>query len=70
MKWARERARLDVDTAAKKLGRPPEDIRGWEDGTVIPSMAHARKASEVYQTVNRDFWRSEWFKEDQTHGFP
>lgn len=49
MKWARERARLDVDTAAKKLGRPPEDIRGWEDGTVVPSMAQARKASEVYK---------------------
>lgn len=49
MKWARERARLDVDTAAKKIGRPPEDIHGWEDGTVVPSMAQARKASEVYK---------------------
>jgi len=49
MKWARELARLDVDTAAKEIGRPLDEIRGWEDGTVVPTMAQARDASEVYQ---------------------
>ena len=49
MKWARERARLDVETAAKKIGRQAEEIQQWEDGTLQPTMAQARKASEVYK---------------------
>lgn len=66
MKWARERARLDVDTAAKKLGRPPEDIRGWEDGTIVPSMAQARKASEVYKRSLAVFYLPEPSKDFDT----
>ncbi len=49
MKWARERARFDVETAASKIGRPLEEISAWEDGSLQPSMAQARKASEVYK---------------------
>jgi len=49
MRWARERARLDVETAANKIKRPEKDIVAWEDGSLQPTMAQARKASEVYK---------------------
>ncbi len=49
MKWARERARLDVSTAAHKLGRPEDDIVRWESGEKRPTFAQAKKASEVYK---------------------
>jgi len=49
MKWARERARFDLETAANKIKRPEEDIVAWEDGSLQPSLAQARKASEVYK---------------------
>ncbi len=49
IKWARERARLDLETAAKRIGRPEDDITAWEDGSLRPSLPQARKASEVYK---------------------
>lgn len=49
MKWARERARLDVATAAHKLQRPEEDITKWESGEKRPTLAQAKKASEIYK---------------------
>ena len=49
MKWARERARLDVDQAAARIGRPKDDIIAWETGAKRPSLAQLRKASQVYK---------------------
>lgn len=49
LKWARERARFDLDAASERIGRPPDEIRAWEDGSDQPSMAQARKAAEVYK---------------------
>ena len=49
MKWARERARLDISTAAHKLHRPETDIAMWESGEKRPTLAQAKKASEVYK---------------------
>ncbi len=49
IRWARERAGLSIDQAAKKIGRPKEDIIAWETGTSLPSIPQARKASEVYK---------------------
>lgn len=50
MKWARLQAGLhDVNVAASRIGRPPEDIAAWEAGTKAPSLAQARKAAEVYR---------------------
>ena len=34
MKWAREKAGFDVETAAKKIRRSPDEILGWEDGSI------------------------------------
>ncbi len=49
MKWARESAKLDPATAAKKIGRSEDEIVQWERGEKMPSFAQARKASEVYR---------------------
>lgn len=49
MKWAREKMGLRLDEAARKIGRPVEDVQGWEDGTRRPTMAQLRQASEVYK---------------------
>ncbi|TET45503.1 ImmA/IrrE family metallo-endopeptidase [candidate division TA06 bacterium] len=50
MVWAREkRARLTLEAAAKKIGRPKEEIEGWENGTLKPTMPQARNAEEAYR---------------------
>jgi len=48
MKWAREKAGYDIPTAAEKIRRPESDVEAWENGSDRPSMAQARRASEVY----------------------
>lgn len=49
MRWARETARLSIEEAAKKVGRSEEDLSGWEDGSLKPSMPQARDAARVYK---------------------
>lgn len=49
MHWAREKARLTTEQASKKIGRPKEEIKAWEDGILKPTIPQARKASEVYK---------------------
>ena len=49
MKWAREKAGYDIQTAAKKIGRPESDIESWEDGSARPTLAQTRKAAAVYK---------------------
>ena len=49
MKWCRIKSGYSIETAAQKIGRPPEEIRGWEDGSLQPTLSQARKASEKYK---------------------
>lgn len=49
MKWAREKARYDIATAARKIGRPASEIEAWENGSLRPTLAQARKVAEVYR---------------------
>ena len=48
-KWARESAGFTEEEAARKIGRSPDEITGWESGELRPSMSQIRKASEVYK---------------------
>lgn len=59
MKWAREQACLDISVAAKRIGRPEKEIKGWEDDTLKPTLAQARKAAEVYQRALAVFYLPE-----------
>ena len=49
MCWARERSVLSIEEAARKIGRPEEDIIAWESGKLLPSIPQARRAAEVYK---------------------
>jgi len=47
--WARESAKLTLEEAARKIGRPVSEIEAWEDGTLQPTMPQARNAAKVYK---------------------
>jgi Zn-dependent peptidase ImmA (M78 family) len=49
MGWARKRSGFSLEDAAHKIGRPVDEISKWETGELRPSVAQARKASEVYK---------------------
>jgi Zn-dependent peptidase ImmA (M78 family) len=49
MRWAREKAGFDIPTAASKLQRPESDVKGWEKGTLQPTLAQARMAARLYK---------------------
>lgn len=49
--WARERAYLDVDAAAKRAGVSPERYVGWEtgqEGTSPPTMRMAERLADLF----------------------
>lgn len=66
MKWARESAKLDIATAAKRIGRSEDEIEQWERGEKMPSFAQARKASEVYKRSLAVFYLPEAPREFDT----
>jgi len=49
LRWAREKSKLSLEEASEKIKRPIEEIQAWEEGSQNPSIAQARKASEVYK---------------------
>ncbi len=49
MRWARIKARLSLEEASAKIKRSVDEIEAWEEGTARPTIAQARKASEVYK---------------------
>lgn len=49
MKWARETAKMTVETAAEKIGVTAKQIVAWESGSDRPTVAQAKKAASVYR---------------------
>lgn len=47
--WAREASRLDVETAAQKIGVAPEKLASWEDATAEPTITQLRKLADTYR---------------------
>lgn len=47
--WAREASRLNVETAAQKIGVAPEKVAAWEDGTSAPTITQLRKLADTYR---------------------
>jgi Zn-dependent peptidase ImmA (M78 family) len=47
--WAREASRLDVETAAQKIGVAPEKLVSWEDATAEPTITQLRKLADTYR---------------------
>jgi Zn-dependent peptidase ImmA (M78 family)/transcriptional regulator with XRE-family HTH domain len=47
--WARESARLDVETAATKAGTSVERLQEWEAGTRVPTLTQLRTLGSTYK---------------------
>lgn len=49
LKWARESARMSLETAAAKALVAPEKLRDWEEGTAQPTIRQAEKLAKSYR---------------------
>lgn len=47
--WAREKAGLTIDVAARKAGVSPDRLAAWERGELRPSVPQARELGRVYK---------------------
>ena len=47
--WARESARLDIETAAKKAQVTPDRMKLWETGEARPTINQLRKLANAYK---------------------
>lgn len=55
-KWAtpavltqeRERMGLEVTDAAREIGMPPAELRAWEEGEALPTLADLRRLADLY----------------------
>lgn len=48
-KWARESAKMSVETAASKVNVPAERLRDWEAGTIQPTIKQAQILAKAYK---------------------
>jgi Zn-dependent peptidase ImmA (M78 family) len=49
LSWAREESRVDVATAARRVGKGPAEIEAWERGETIPTLNQARTLASLYK---------------------
>lgn len=47
--WARTSSKLDLDTAAKRVGVKRERLEAWERGTASPTLTQLRKLAHIYR---------------------
>jgi len=46
LRWARERAQIDTEAAARSITAKPERFSAWEEGAEFPSLNQARKIAD------------------------
>ena len=56
IKWAREKSHYSLDTVAKKTGVSPDKLKEWEQGASLPSLAQAKKMSQIYRRPLATFY--------------
>jgi Zn-dependent peptidase ImmA (M78 family) len=49
LRWARESARMPLDTAAVKASVPAERLKEWEEGTDQPTIRQAQTLAKAYK---------------------
>jgi Zn-dependent peptidase ImmA (M78 family)/transcriptional regulator with XRE-family HTH domain len=49
LSWARETVGLDIATAARKAQVKNDQLRSWEAGSALPSLAQAEKLADAYK---------------------
>jgi Zn-dependent peptidase ImmA (M78 family)/DNA-binding XRE family transcriptional regulator len=59
LRWARDRARLTVEQAAKKASVKPDQVVAWEAGESPPTLAQVRALAMIYRRPLSFFFLSE-----------
>jgi Zn-dependent peptidase ImmA (M78 family)/DNA-binding XRE family transcriptional regulator len=59
LKWARDSARMSLETAAKKIGVKRERLNSWEAGDDSPTISQLWNCSKVYKRQIAVFFLSE-----------
>ena len=59
LSWARDRAFVDVDVAAKKAGVKVEAYESWETGEAMPTMRQLEKLARAFLVPLGSFFMSE-----------
>src|SRR5215211_7313100 len=59
LRWARERASLSLDEAARKVAKTPDDIEAWEQGHRVPTVRQARLLAGAYGRPFLEFFLDE-----------
>ncbi len=49
LKWARESARMSIETAAHKAGKSTQIIKEWESGNSQPTIRQAKNLAKAYR---------------------
>lgn len=49
LSWARDSARMPLDVAASKIGKPIEILEEWESGVSQPTIKQAEKLAKIYK---------------------
>lgn len=49
LRWARESARMSLETAAAKVSTTPEKLNDWEEGTQQPTVRQAETLAKTYR---------------------
>jgi DNA-binding transcriptional regulator YiaG len=49
LKWARESARMSIETAAAKVSVPPSRLQKWEDGSALPTIHQGEMLAKAYR---------------------
>lgn len=57
LRWARERRKISVEEAARKVGTSPRVVDAWEKGTGVPSVRQARLLADYYGRGFTEFFR-------------
>ena len=52
LKWARESARMSIDTAAAKVSVDPVRLKEWEEGTTQPTIHQGETLAKAYRRPN------------------
>lgn len=49
LKWARETARISIESAASKISVSPERLAYWEEGKSMPTIRQAQELAKIYR---------------------
>ncbi len=49
LRWARETAKISLESAASKVNKTPDELNQWESGKSYPTIRQAEKLAKVYK---------------------